>query len=54
MLFTDDFIENLRDDPVRGTIDLCDFTINKLQSDDHEGWTEGDLGVLIEAYSLLG
>lgn len=53
MLFTDDFIESLRIDPVRGTILLCDKALDSLDLHNHQGWEESDYTVLIEAYALL-
>ena len=53
MLFDDEFIGALRDDPVRGTIALCDRTISQLDFRNTDGWTDADFSILIESYSLL-
>jgi hypothetical protein len=53
LLFTDEFIEKLRADPVSGTIELCDLTIKELKDNGREDWTEEDFAILVEAYSLL-
>ena len=51
MLFTEEFISALKDDPVSGTIDLCNRTFSSLE--EHEGWDASDFEILAEAYSLL-
>ena len=53
MLFTDEFIESLRDDPVKGTITLCDTTFAELDVDGDTGWLEEDFLILVEAYALV-
>jgi hypothetical protein len=53
MLFTDEFIESLKDDPVRGTIRLCDQTFEHLDLEGQEGWSDSEFSILIEAYALL-
>ena len=54
MLFNDEFIESLRDDPVTGTLTLCEKTIASLNRDHHSGgWDNADFDILVEAYSLL-
>jgi len=53
MLFDDEFIGALRDDPVRGTIALCDRTISQFDFQNTDGWTDEDFSILIESYSLL-
>jgi hypothetical protein len=51
MLYNDEFIDTLKDDPVRGTIDLCDIAIDAINPE--QGWEDNDFTVLLEAYSLL-
>jgi hypothetical protein len=51
--FTDDFIADLREDPVIVTIKLCDLTIEKINQNKHEGWTEADFSMLLETCALL-
>lgn len=53
MLFSEEFVESLKDDPIRGTIAVCDKAIAKLQIESAEQWASGDYTVLLEAYSLL-
>jgi len=53
MLFSEDFVEALKDDPVPGTISLCDKAIAELRVESEEGWSPEDYSVLLEAYSLL-
>lgn len=53
MLFTDEFIESLREDPVSGTIALCDLTLKELNVHGRVASIEEDFTILIEAYSLL-
>ena len=52
MLFNDDFIESLRNDPVPGIIKLCDKVSSAL-TQVHESWTRQDYSILLEAYALL-
>jgi hypothetical protein len=52
MLYSDELIESLKDDPVRGTIIICDIAIKSLSGSEF-GWNDSDIAVLIEAYSLL-
>ena len=51
MLFTDEFVESLREEPVRGTITLCDTVFEYL--DYNNSWTDDEFTVLLEGYSLL-
>lgn len=51
MLYDDDFLDSLRDDPVPRTLELCRRAITVVAS--HEGWTAEDFDVLVEAYALL-
>ena len=53
MLFSDEFIDTLREDPVRGTITLCDLAISEVNVEAQEGWNEKEFAALVEAYSLL-
>ena len=54
MLFNDDFVDSLKDDPVRGTIALCDQALAALGLEaGQEGWSQDDYSVLLETYSLL-
>lgn len=51
MLYDDEFLDSLRDDPVLGTLELCGRAIKVVSS--HEDWTVEDFDVLVEAYALL-
>ncbi|AZN37189.1 hypothetical protein [Iodobacter ciconiae] len=53
MLFSDEFIATLKEDPVRGTISLCGKTFEHLDLESQEGWRDSDFTILIEAYALL-
>lgn len=53
MAFSDDFVASLRDDPVNGTLALCENTIAVVDVDDSQGRSEQNYDTLLEAYSLL-
>lgn len=53
MLFTEDFIDSLKDDPVSGTIALCERVTQETQPDTSSSWSSEDYLVLQEAYALL-
>jgi hypothetical protein len=53
MLYSDEFIDTLRDDPVPGSIALCDRLFDALRDSAHEGWIEQDFTLLLEAYALM-
>jgi hypothetical protein len=53
MLFSEDFIDSLKDDPVSGTIALCDKAFEEIDLESNERWSSQDYAVLLEAYSLL-
>lgn len=50
MIFDDIFLASLRENPVDGTIQLCDRTMSLLSEDE---WTKEDHDILLEAYALL-
>jgi len=52
MQFDDDFLATLRDDPVTGTLALCEKAFSNINPNG-VGWSEDDYEILIEAYSLL-
>ena len=52
MLFDDGFIVSLRDDPVTGTLELCDSALREIDGQ-QEGWNDLDFENLLEAYALL-
>ena len=52
MNITEDMIEAVRVDPVRGALDICDY-VERFVSDSGEGWTEPEFDLLLETYSLL-
>jgi hypothetical protein len=51
MLFTEEFIGSLKDDPVNGTIKICEIASEATSKG--ETWTESDYDILIEAFALL-
>jgi hypothetical protein len=53
MFFTDDFIDHLRNEPVSGTIALCDQVFETLKRGSQDGWTDSEFDILIEAYALV-
>ena len=52
MLFDDEFIGSLRNNPLRGTILLCKKAIDNVHHENGE-WGDGSLQVLLEAYAFL-
>lgn len=52
MLFSEDFLENLKDDPIAGLIDLINITLTHVENDLQE-WSQKEYDVLIEAYALI-
>ena len=51
MLFTEDYIESVKIDPVSGTMDVCNRARAAVSG--HEGWIAEHYDIMIEAYSLL-
>ena len=51
MLYDDNFLDSLRDDPVPGTLALCRRALEVVG--DHQGWSTEDFDALVEAYALL-
>lgn len=51
MLYDDDLIKSLQDDPVSGTIVICERA--RAVVGGHDGWNEGDYEALAEAFALL-
>lgn len=51
MIYSDDFLNSLRADPLQGTIELCRIARNQLE--DGPGWSESDYQILTEVYALL-
>ena len=52
MLFPEEFLASLKDDPVAGTITICQNARMELRQDE-EGWSQYDYDVLIEAWALI-
>lgn len=52
MFFSESFIASLRDDPVGGTIKICQAARTELDSYD-QGWRQSDYETLTEAYALI-
>lgn len=53
MLFNEEFISSLREDPVNGAVKICQEIFDALDLENHQGWYEKDFETLIEGYSLL-
>lgn len=51
MLFTEEFVGTLRDDPYSGVVAICDNVLNELSSGSK--WEDRDYEVLVEAFALL-
>ena len=51
MLFTDEFITSLRDDPIAGAKEACRMAFEKIRPS--AGWTEEEFQALLEAYILI-
>lgn len=52
MIFSEDFLERLRNDPLAGTVEMVAIIRSNLQEDLHE-WHDNDYLVLLEAYALM-
>ena len=52
MVFSEDFLTILKNDPVNGTIELTEIAKNNLVKNSQE-WCSSDYEVLIEAYALI-
>ena len=52
MMFSEDFFENLKNDPLSGIREMVAIIRSSLQQDDRE-WDESDYLVLLEAYALI-
>lgn len=52
MLFSDEFLNSLKNDPISGAVQIIQMTRNEFVEDSTE-WHEQDYGVLTEAYALL-
>ncbi|WP_426993052.1 hypothetical protein [Methylomonas sp. CM2] len=52
-LFSDDFISNLKNDPINRTIELCNITLSNISYNEPEGFSAESYLNLIEAYALL-
>lgn len=53
MLFSEEFISNLKNDPINGALEVCNITIEKIDMNPHSEWSETDFQYLIEAYSII-
>ncbi|MBS7807459.1 hypothetical protein [Variovorax sp. PCZ-1] len=51
MLYSDEFISSLRNDPIAGTKEVCDMAFK--QFDATEGWTKEVYEAYVEAYLLI-
>jgi uncharacterized protein YoxC len=52
MLFSNELLSSLRDDPVQGVIEVCRIVTESLE-EDPEGWSDADYKTLLEGYALL-
>lgn len=52
MIFSEEFLENLRSDPLEGTVQLVKLTRHKFVPDNQD-WHDNDYEVLLEAYALV-
>lgn len=53
MLYNEVFLDSLREDPVLGTIELCDRLFEALATSGTQEWLEADYEFLLEAYALM-
>lgn len=52
MIFSEEFLSELKDDPLTGTIRLIDLVHCNLPETSHE-WDDEDYSILLEAYALI-
>lgn len=52
MIFSEDFLETLKNDPLGGTVEMAAIIRSNLQPDDRE-WNDSDYLVLLEGYALM-
>ena len=52
MIFTAEFLENLKIEPFEGTIQMIKIAQNKFRAD-AEGWSDNDYQVLLETFALI-
>jgi hypothetical protein len=52
VLFDENFIEELKEDPIDGVIVICKRVYSEM-SDEHGQWSESDYEVLGEALALI-
>lgn len=52
MFFSEDFLENLKNEPLDGTVRLIKLVREGLV-DDHDIWHDSDYQILLEAYALI-
>lgn len=52
MLFSEEVLASVKDDPIRGALEVIELTRGNLVDDTHE-WRDDDHRVLLEAYALL-
>ncbi|WP_321406922.1 hypothetical protein [Tolumonas auensis] len=53
MLFSEEFIKELGNDPINGALEICNKTIEKLDLEYHSEWSDQDFEYLAESYSIL-
>lgn len=53
MLFSEEFVDSLREDPVRWTIAACDKLIDEIRKSASMDWSRHEFDLLMEAYALI-
>lgn len=51
MVFSEEFLEELKDKPLEGTLRLIGMALSEMVED--EGWSDSEYQVLLEAYALI-
>ena len=52
MLFNEEFVDSLKDDPVKGVIEICRIAFDAIPEHSHD-WGESEYEALAEAYALI-
>ncbi len=51
MIFDDDFLQDLKHDPISGAIDVCESTFANMSNE--QSWKQEEYDILMEAYLIL-
>jgi hypothetical protein len=54
MLFDDDFLETLKDDPISGALRICQTVLDSIHTEEDREWTKQNYDDLLEALAYLG